>query len=145
MMKQLHLTAIGLLCISILVGCKGEGPDIVSVSGTVTHNGKPVPNLKIYFVPTNGRPSWGHSDAAGEFTLDYDEDHNGAKVDTHTVWVLYEPLPSSPQEEMQWQSRGGPPKPPGLQEILAKYGKEATSPKKVEVTKAVSDLKLELD
>lgn len=145
MTKLLGFTALGLLAALLLGGCKGEGPEIVPVSGTVTHLGKPVPNLKIYFVPTTGRPSWGHSNAEGKFTLDYDEDHDGALVDTHTVWVLFEPHPSSPQEEMQWQARGGPAKPAGLNEILAKYGNGETSPKKVEITAAVSDLKLELD
>src|SRR5438132_13614211 len=79
--------AASLLVIGYIVGCGRGGPEIVPIEGTVTTTGEPVPNLRIYFVPTDGRPSWAISDQNGHFVLDYDADHDGAKVGTHTVFV----------------------------------------------------------
>src|SRR5688500_19619998 len=100
-----------LVCLN---GCKGEAPDIVEVSGTVTHNGKPVPNLMIYFSPTNGRPSWGHSNEQGRFTLDYDLDYDGAKVGTHTVYVADGAMTDPTMRQL---AAAGPKKYPELSQI----------------------------
>src|SRR5262245_45325735 len=72
----------------VAAGCSAGGPEIVPIEGTVTHQGEPVLNLLIYFVSTEGRPSWGLSDANGHFVLDYDAQHKGAKVGTHKIWVV---------------------------------------------------------
>src|SRR6187549_298514 len=65
-----------LLCFSLLLlGCSRGGPEVVLIEGTVTHNGEPVPSLRVYFVPTDGRPSWAISDQNGHFKLDYDAEH----------------------------------------------------------------------
>jgi hypothetical protein len=45
-----------LICVSA-AGC--GGPNVVSVSGTLTYKGKPVTNAFVNFVPVNGRPSMG--------------------------------------------------------------------------------------
>jgi hypothetical protein len=123
---------------SCLVGC-GDAPDIVAVEGTVTHKGKPIPGLRVYFQPTDGRPSWGDTDSEGRFRLDYDADYDGAKVGTHKVYVV----DASALDPTIVQPPGG--KPPEFKAILAKYGNPEISPKTVEITKAVRDLKLELD
>ena len=60
----------------------------MTIEGTVTRNGNPVPNVRIYFVPSDGRPSWGIRMPQGRFVLDYDYDYDGAKVGTHKVWIL---------------------------------------------------------
>src|SRR6478735_7278677 len=78
----------GALLCSFSLGCSRGGPEVVPIEGTVTHNGEPVPSMRIYFVPTDGRPSWGDSDANGHFKLSYDPEHVGAKVGTHTIWVV---------------------------------------------------------
>src|SRR5437773_5906470 len=79
-----------LLILGCVIGCGRGGPEIVPIEGTVTHNAQPVPNLRIYFVPTDGRPSWGISDSNGHFALSYDPEHQGAKVGTHKVWIVDE-------------------------------------------------------
>ena len=37
-----------------LAGCDA-GPHVVRVKGTVTRQGKPVPNVTVHFVPESGR------------------------------------------------------------------------------------------
>jgi hypothetical protein len=128
-----------ILAASLLAGCTRTGPDIVPVEGTLTYKGKPVPNLRVYFQPTEGRMSWGDTDAQGKFKLDYDPDYDGAKVSSHTVYVV----DASTLDPTIEQPPGG--KPPEIAEILAKYGNEQISPLKVEITKAVYDLELKLD
>ena len=74
-----------------LCGCDSGGPKIVNVSGTLTRNGKPVPNLEVYFMPTHGRNSVGMADNQGRFSLRYTADQDGAVVGTHTVFVVFNP------------------------------------------------------
>src|SRR4051812_2168567 len=75
-----------------LVGC---GPRIVPVAGTLTRNGRPVPNVTVYFQPASGRPSLGNCDAEGKFTLGYTRERSGAKLGSHTVYVVYFPEDSA--------------------------------------------------
>src|SRR5438477_11406287 len=72
----LTLLAVGIA----LVGCGPSGPKIVKVSGVLTRNGKPVPNLEVYFMPTHGRNSVGMADENGRFNLGYTADQEGALV-----------------------------------------------------------------
>ena len=126
-----------------LIGCGRGGPEIVPIEGTVTHNGKPVPNLRVYFFPTEGRFSWGISDEQGRFSLSYDPDHRGAKVGTHTISVVDESANVHPTAAMSGAPR--PKRAPDTAEILAKYGDRQTSPLKVEVTKADKNFQFKLD
>jgi hypothetical protein len=136
------------LCVGLLLGlfgsgCGGGGPEIVPIEGTVTHHGEPVPNVRIYFVPTDGRPSWGISDASGHFVLDYDPERKGAKVGTHTVWILDEGSNIDPTAAMS----GGAARPkrsPAISQIVEKYGREKST-LQVEVKKADRNFQLKLD
>ncbi len=125
-----------------LVGCGSRGPQVVPIEGTVTHNGEPVPNIRIYFVPTDGRPSWAISDANGHFKLDYDAEHDGAKVGTHTVWIVDE---GANVDETAMMSGGPRPKRnPALRQLADKYGREKST-LTVEVTKTDRNFQLKLD
>jgi hypothetical protein len=142
----LPLPFAGMLALIVLAaaGCSRGGPEIVPIEGVVTHKGQPVPNLRIYFQPTDGRPSWGISDANGHFVLDYDADYDGAKVGTHKVWVLDESTNIDPTIAMSGGAQARPKRPPFMDEILAKYGRE-TSTLTVEVKKADRNFQLKLD
>jgi len=118
---------------AVELGCNSSGPAIVPVSGTVTRNGKPVPFVSLYFQPTSGRPSVGNCDGEGRFKLGYTRDQDGAKVDTHTVFVVYVN-----------GGAAGPP-PADFQEIYKKYGTPELSPLKIEVKKAMKNLEIKLD
>lgn len=76
-----------LLLLAACVGCGGSGPTIVPVTGTLTYKGKPVPNALVFFLPENGRPSQGPTDAEGHFKLSYTNEKDGAVVGKHKVWV----------------------------------------------------------
>jgi len=77
--------ALGLV---ILVGCtSGDQPPLATVSGKVTLNGEPLPNVEIAFEPEKGRPSYGLTDATGKYDLVYIRDTRGAKVGKHKITV----------------------------------------------------------
>jgi len=126
----------------LVSGCTRNGPQVVAIEGTVTHDGTPIPGLMIYFQPTSGRPSWAISDKKGHFVLDYDPDYDGAVVGNHTVWVLEDPNANDPL-----LSAGKPKakRSPEMQFVLDKYGSNEKSPMKVEVKKADRNFQLKLD
>lgn len=75
-------------------GCgKGSGPKVVPVSGTVTIDGKPAPNIAVVFQPVAsgkeeaGMGSTGVTDAQGRFTLTLTgtDKRPGAVVGRHRV------------------------------------------------------------
>ena len=128
-------------------GCRQEGPDVVPVSGVLTRQGKPVPNMQVWFQPVEGRPSWGASDDAGRFTLNYARGQDGAKVGKHRVFVKYDPRPLDAAEEFAIQSgkRRPPAQPQDLKVVLEKYGPQGSAPLEVTVAEAVEDLEIKLD
>jgi hypothetical protein len=124
-------------------GCGGGGPEVVPIEGIATHNGQPVPNIRIYFMPTDGRPSWAITDDRGHFVLDYDPEHKGAKVGTHKVWIVDESRNIDPTIAMSGGPR--PKRAPAIADIVTKYGSRETSPLEVEVKKANRNFELKLD
>ena len=78
-----------------LVGCNfssGDLPEIGQVFGTVTLDGKPLPNVEVMFYPQDGgRMSIGVTDANGQYELEYMRGAKiiyGAKVGEHNVSLL---------------------------------------------------------
>jgi hypothetical protein len=69
------------------VGC-GD-PNLGSVSGTVTLDGKPVPNAAVKFFPTGttGAPSFGKTDSNGNFTMWFSESKSGAWIGQNRVQI----------------------------------------------------------
>lgn len=122
-------------------GCGPKGPEVVEVTGTVTYQGKPVPNLFLNFKPEKGRPSWGVTDDQGRYWLRYSNSRDGAVTGSHTVWVQFRP--KSPAEEFRMTAGGGGKS--LLPAILEKYGNEATTPLKFEIAEKgqVVDIPLE--
>src|SRR5436305_12776964 len=142
-MQLAFKSSIVLLVVVWLLGCSRGGPQVVPIDGVVTYNGEPVPNVRIYFIPTDGRPSWAVSDGSGHFSLDYDGQQRGAKVGTHTVTVQDAGADIDPTAAMSGAPR---PKPsPERAKLLAKYANREISPLKVEVKKADRNFQLKLD
>ncbi|WP_166825686.1 DUF4198 domain-containing protein [Thalassoroseus pseudoceratinae] len=72
----------------LLAGCGGgDLPSLAPVAGKVTFNGKPLSGARVTFEPEEGRPSYGMTDANGEFTVEYKPDVPGAKIGSHTVRI----------------------------------------------------------
>lgn len=126
----------------MLTGCGEAGPTVVPVTGIVLHKGQPVPNLHLNFLPETGRPSWGATDAAGRFKLNYTTDEDGAVIGKHKVFVQYKP--STMQAEMDMLA-GKLQKPAGLDVILSKYGDMEKTTKTVEITAETLEIELVLD
>ncbi|WP_254506716.1 Ig-like domain-containing protein [Anatilimnocola floriformis] len=136
-----------LLMLLLAVTCIGCGrSDVVPVSGTVVRGGQPVPNVVVWFTPAEGRPSWALTDSNGHFELEYNREHKGAKVGKHVVTVKYDARPADPVEEqlILTGKKARPVRPPGMDEILAKYG-PGVSQLQIDVSRAVKDLEVKVD
>lgn len=146
-----RLTAsIGLPLLMALVGCGGGGdtPEIARVTGTVTRNGKPVPNLMVNFMPDAGRPSWGQTDAEGHYEMVYDEDNKGVKLGSHKVYVISSQATidgGASKKSRETAAAGSGISPAEMKAILDKYGREDTTPLKFEVKKDPELIDLKLD
>jgi hypothetical protein len=84
-----------LLCALILFasGC-GSGIELGKVTGRITKNGKPQPNLLICFSPGQGRRgSEGFTDEDGHYTLIYTTDKYGAVLGSQRVTITTEKNP----------------------------------------------------
>jgi hypothetical protein len=128
---QLGLLALGL----VLTGC---GPkDMGRVSGTVTLDGKPLPDAVIQFQPTNGeRPSAAATDSAGRYELMYATTTKGARVGEHAVTI-------STYSEFKVDEETGN-RSPGSPELLpAKYNIKSELKKTVEAGNNTIDFELD--
>lgn len=70
--------------------CVGCGGDMGRVSGTITLDGKPLPNAIVTFYPQGGdggRASAGRTDDQGQYELTYSRSEKGAKVGEHLVTI----------------------------------------------------------
>lgn len=82
-----------LLLFPLLAGCRSQEYEVVPVSGQVTVDGKPLPDVGIVFVPlAKGRDnpnigpgSLGRTDADGRFTLQTVHGDKGAVPTEHVV------------------------------------------------------------
>jgi hypothetical protein len=78
---------IGLVLVGAATGgCSDRGPERVVVSGTVTHNGQPVPEGTIRFDPvqTSLVPGAGAAIKDGRYTVDV---HGGVPAGTHRIRI----------------------------------------------------------
>lgn len=89
---NMRLPALVLLISAVLsvAGCSNSSSvSTGEVRGRVTEKGQPVAGVSVVFYPDAGRPSYGSSDADGNFVLEYDEKTLGAVVGSHTVTMSY--------------------------------------------------------
>lgn len=85
---------LGLATITLFaVGCGGglgDTPELGNVAGTVTLDGKPLPNATVTFVAQDGeqqRPATAQTNEAGEFTLKWSRAHDGAPPGKYLVKI----------------------------------------------------------
>lgn len=82
---NLNSALMAILVISL--GCGSRGPEIASVSGRVTMDGKPLANATIVFSPENGRPAGARTDADGNYVLNFTEGRQGAIPGPNTIQI----------------------------------------------------------
>jgi hypothetical protein len=93
---------------ALIIGCGGgDLPELGSVSGKVTMDGKPMDGVIIAFFPESGGPSTANVDAEGQYQLSYTEGVAGTKVGPNTVnfsWptgIIGPPIPSKYAEKSE--------------------------------------------
>ncbi|MEK6247545.1 MAG: carboxypeptidase-like regulatory domain-containing protein [Planctomycetales bacterium] len=122
---------------SFTFGCWGGGGDhdpTIPVSGTVTLDGMPLADATVSFIPENGRPANGTTDADGRFELTTYEKGDGVAISKHKVTVS-KPAPFDPKDPYAER--------PSL--VPAKYGDLKTTPLEFTVTEEGFDnLKIEI-
>ena len=92
------------LAIALLTsGCR-PGPKLSPVTGTVTLDGQPLADAQVEFQPTQGAaPSYGTTDAAGQYELRYTKDKLGAVVGSHVVRITTETTAVDPETGEEYQ------------------------------------------
>lgn len=88
--RAIDLAILLASCLVLLpaAGCGPGGPELGTVSGTVTLDGKPLPNARLEFQPlAKGSPSYGTTDENGRYELVYGIDRPGAMVGKHEVRI----------------------------------------------------------
>ncbi len=72
-----------------LPGCGGtsDQPELGLVSGAVTMDGKPLSGILVSFLPDNGRPAMGTTNAEGQYKLTYIRDLPGCKLGHNKVEI----------------------------------------------------------
>ncbi|MCA9012217.1 MAG: hypothetical protein KDB01_20835 [Planctomycetaceae bacterium] len=122
----------------LLAGCGGAGdrPELGTVTGVVTMDDKPLPNVWVMFIPSSGRTSIARTDENGAYDLKYLEGANGAKIDSHTVSIAT--YHEDEIEELRYNSQE-----PVTEPIPAKYNSKTTLKADVVAGANVIDFKLE--
>jgi hypothetical protein len=106
----------------IPIGCGSRGPEMASVSGTVTYKGAPVPMGTVTFQPVEpakGRAATGAIQPDGSYTLQTENPDDGALVGDYRVSI-------SARDEVVLDYRPAKPVPPKLL-VPEKYEDPATS------------------
>ena len=137
----LRRCALPLLLVG-LAGCGSKGPRVVEVTGTLTHQGKPVPNTLMHFLPENGRQSWAQTDAEGRFKINYDRHQDGAIEGKHKVWLEYRGGSQAEQEAAMLGK--AMPIPKDFQALLQRYNYN-NSRLVVEISRDRKDITIELE
>ncbi|MCC9606601.1 Ig-like domain-containing protein [Blastopirellula sp. JC732] len=82
------LAPVAIIAASMILGCGGvSGPQLGTVSGTVTLNGKPLPDATVNFYHENDRPAHGKTDANGRYELQFTNTRMGAIVGENVVRI----------------------------------------------------------
>lgn len=89
-LRLLSLFALNCFTLLILTGCGESGPDLASVTGHVTLDGKPIANARVEFSPSEGRTSVGTTNAEGVYELQYSIEKAGAVVGSHNIKITTE-------------------------------------------------------
>ena len=121
--RNVWSVAICTIVILVAVGCGRS--DMAKVSGTVTWQGKPVPDAIVEFVPANRPGAVGRTDAAGRYSLTTLKPGDGAFVGP--VRVIVQPFvpgfdPDKPR-----------PSPPSRTDIPDRYRTADKTPLTAEV------------
>lgn len=82
---------LSVTCLLLAVGCgRGDGPELVPVTGTVKLDGQPLPGATIHFIPQGkkgGRPAKAVTDDDGDFEMKYSAANKGVPPGRYEVRI----------------------------------------------------------
>ncbi|WP_339743638.1 carboxypeptidase-like regulatory domain-containing protein [uncultured Rubinisphaera sp.] len=88
---KLHLVLLFFVLTSLInSGCSTPSPDqpeLGTVSGIVTLDEQPLPNVLVSFTPETGPASYATTGEDGRYELIYLDNHKGAVIGKHTVTI----------------------------------------------------------
>jgi hypothetical protein len=134
------LHAVALL---LLPGCFGGSnvPELAKVSGTITMDGKPLPDATVTFFPQSlqgdqaARPATGATDESGHYELHYSTTESGARPGQYKVAVsTYRP---------EGEDRDGNEVPGSPETVPGVYNTQTTLSADVKVDGSPLDFKLQ--
>jgi hypothetical protein len=109
-MRNIHsiaVVAFSVVAITIS-GCSSKDYALAPVAGMITHEGKPVSDLRVTFSPQPigenyavGPYSKGKTDSAGKFTLKTRYDEAGAVVGKHTLSFEYNDISETAMSDLR--------------------------------------------
>jgi hypothetical protein len=121
------------LVLLFVAGCTNNGIRMAPVSGTVTMNGRPLPNVYVNFQPvgsdTNpnpGRGSYGVTDSQGKYTLVVDAQTRGAVVGRHRVTIATRYAEDAPVDPRKGSPDGAPPRLSHRESVPTRYNQQST-------------------
>lgn len=103
-MVRFALFSLAVIGVAAVIGCGDGGPKLGDVEGTITFDGRPVPNAQVLFVPTDvkpANPSYGLTDAQGHYKLLFTRDKSGAVVATHSVKITVQKYSKEERDNMR--------------------------------------------
>ena len=106
MMSRTNVSLAGVVLAICLGGCGGGGeelPELGLVTGTVTLNGEPLPDVLVTFQPESGaQSSQGTTDEEGAYEIiygDFAAGIEGAVLGSHTVTIVQGDPANVPDDE----------------------------------------------
>jgi len=90
--KSRAIFVVGLLAASAVMaaGCQSRAPgtpDLAPVTGTITVDGKPADKANVSFEGPGNKVSFGNTDTAGRYELNYIHQSKGAAIGANTVKI----------------------------------------------------------
>ena len=93
------------LGILMALGCQPSGPELATVTGKITLDGKPMYGVVVTFTAEGGSASYGVTDTQGVYTLMFTDTKAGAMVGTNQVTLESPRVSPSELEELKAQGQ----------------------------------------
>jgi hypothetical protein len=94
---------------AVSTGCGSSGPKLYPASGTVTFEDKPVEGATVLFIPQQGAPSMGVTDASGKYTISTRGQPGAAAAGYNVTVVKQSAEETSAPDAVAPQVAGGEP------------------------------------
>jgi hypothetical protein len=133
-MRFVWTVGVGLFVVAMLAsGCgKSASTPTARVSGIVKSNGQPLSGVQVGFLPENGRPGQGTTDASGRFTITTFTSEDGAIPGKHKVLLSEADKTPPPMPGMPGYAEAMARKKPSR--LSAKYSVPSKTPLEATVT-----------